>query len=409
MSEVSSEQQVNVTAPRLWRRTIIQGSLLMLVTLMLFIVIEGFSSIVLVTYNATKPIAARRAGYTRHDPFLGWVAKPNVTIPDAFGKGVYIRTNSRGFRSNREFQADPSAGELRVICSGDSFTFGVGVDNDDAWCQQLAKHDARLETINMGQTGYGIDQAYLWYLRDGAGLRHDVHLFAFIGRDYPRMGSTDFLDYAKPMLAVKDGRLVVRNTPVPEVSWSRRLAPLRALSSLQLFQRVVERLNLFHASAGSLSETDVRALAMRVFEELQTLDQRENRLLVLVYLPLMEDYRPDLMNDDLREFLRRESARRGIFYVDLTDDFRKLDRHDAEDLFIREKAPWPTIGVWGHYNVAGNRFAASEIYRALTAHPDFARRLQELSRPKAESYRLYRRTVNVSRPSEIAVGHTRSR
>ena len=43
--------------------------------------------------------------------------------------------------------------------------------------------DPRFESVNMRQGGYGLDQAYLWYQRDGTRLAHDVHIFAFIFDD----------------------------------------------------------------------------------------------------------------------------------------------------------------------------------------------------------------------------------
>jgi hypothetical protein len=45
----------------------------------------------------------------------------------------------------------------------------------------------------MGQGGHGVDQAYLWYKRDGVKLKHDFLLFAFITLDFQRMQQRDFL------------------------------------------------------------------------------------------------------------------------------------------------------------------------------------------------------------------------
>ena len=39
------------------------------------------------------------------------------------------------------------------------------------------------ETINMGQVGYGVDQAFLWYRRDADDLDVDVQFLAFIPND----------------------------------------------------------------------------------------------------------------------------------------------------------------------------------------------------------------------------------
>src|SRR5439155_1903766 len=125
-------------------------------------------------------------------------------------------------------------GKVRIICSGDSFTLGFGVDNTHSWCELLSSLEPRLETVNMGQGGYGVDQAYLWYKRDAAKIGHQAQLLAFVTDDFYRMQSSSFSGYGKPVLEVEDGRLVVKNAPVPRqnsfVLWMRpRIESIRRL------------------------------------------------------------------------------------------------------------------------------------------------------------------------------------
>jgi hypothetical protein len=61
----------------------------------------------------------------------------------------------------------------------------------------------------MGQGGYGVDQAYLWYKRDGTKIEHNIQLFAFIESDFDRMRSAAFLGYSKPRLTVTGGQLSI--------------------------------------------------------------------------------------------------------------------------------------------------------------------------------------------------------
>jgi len=125
---------------------------------MILVVIEGLASYALLARDImTHPVAERR--HTKYDPDLGWVNEPSVHIPNMYGQGVYLKTNSQGFRSNHDFDTVVPNGKYRIICSGDSFTLGYGVDNDHTWRQVLTSLDPRLETVNMGQGGYGVDQA----------------------------------------------------------------------------------------------------------------------------------------------------------------------------------------------------------------------------------------------------------
>jgi lysophospholipase L1-like esterase len=74
--------------------------------------------------------------YTR-DPDLLWTLKPNATIhlPDA-GLGN-IKTNSRGLRGP-ELPGPKEPGEYRVLCLGDSVTFGLGLADEETWPARLA-------------------------------------------------------------------------------------------------------------------------------------------------------------------------------------------------------------------------------------------------------------------------------
>jgi hypothetical protein len=132
-----------------------------------------------------------------------------------YGPRAYLRTNAQRFRNNADVARAVPSGRLRIICSGDSFTLGYGVSNDDAWCNRLAVLDHRIDAINMGQGGYGIDQAYLKYTRDASSIDHDVQILAFITEDFGRMRSATFLGYPKPVLVLDHGALAVRNVPVP--------------------------------------------------------------------------------------------------------------------------------------------------------------------------------------------------
>jgi len=66
-----------------------------------FVLMEGFSSAILASWqywSGHGRLAETR--YTRYDPELGWISEPNVLIPDMYGEGAYLRTDSRGFRDD---------------------------------------------------------------------------------------------------------------------------------------------------------------------------------------------------------------------------------------------------------------------------------------------------------------------
>jgi SGNH hydrolase-like domain, acetyltransferase AlgX len=97
---------------------------------------------------------------------------------------VPVRINSRGYRG-REYPWD-AAGSFRILALGDSFTFGFGVEEDDAWPARLERSLARLhaEVINAALAGMGPDNEGRLLAADGPGLRPDLVLVGFfVGND----------------------------------------------------------------------------------------------------------------------------------------------------------------------------------------------------------------------------------
>ncbi len=88
------------------------------------------------------------------DEKLYWRLRPSLHIKSGFAVSGEYRTNSSGFR-DREFTAKPAKGKKRILCLGNSVTFGWRVAEEEAYPQVLQKlfSDA-YEVYNCAQTGY---------------------------------------------------------------------------------------------------------------------------------------------------------------------------------------------------------------------------------------------------------------
>lgn len=336
----------------------------------IFLLCEGLASLILAAQHTslTPPVAERQ--HTRYDAELGWVNEPNVTIKDMYGPGLDLQINGQGFRNSQDFPPDIPAGQKRLICSGDSFTLGYGVDNYNNWCALLDSINPRWETVNMGQGGYGFDQAYLWYQRDGVNLAHNLHLFAFITRDFERMQQPEFLGYGKPLLKVEDDKLIVTNVPVPQrafyVPWlTQNSEALKQLRLVQLFSQFFQPA----APTESAPAADPQLVVTKIIEDLQRLNQANDSTLVLVYLPTWGDYDPAqaAATEAWRAHIRRVAEANGIQFFDLVEDFRQLPADQIYTLFLHEnQVDFPAAA--GHYSVRGNEFVAQKLYDRLTAY-----------------------------------------
>ncbi len=330
--------------------------------MLLLLALDGLAGFLLVGSVFLDPAAG--ISHTRHDPLLGWAGRPSVNLPDYYGPGIGLRTNSRGMRSG-EVADGKTPGRIRVVCLGDSFTFGHGVGDDQAWPAVVARLEPRLEMVNMGQEGYGVDQMYLWYLRDAVILDHDLLIVAFIQQDLMRAAMPEFFGYPKPLLVLENGRLTPESRELPRRS---RLSGLRRLSSASRQLRSVSIPAGWFWGGGShegefiVDLSRVHTVGMRVFTEIAETCRKAGRPVVFVYLPSLDDIVNADRSSSLGVSLRRWMAERRNPYLDLTADFAALPRWRSDALFLDEGHQ---LIHSLHYNADGQAFVASLILRAL--------------------------------------------
>ena len=133
---------------------------------------------------------------------------------------VEIRITEQGLRSHRVFASEPEAEAFRVVVIGDSFSFGHGVEVEEAWPARLEgllseKLGRSVEVANLSVTGYGTDQQLLRFEERGLALKPDaVVLGLFVGNIFRNAREVQ-IGYPKPRFVLKNGDLELRNVPVP--------------------------------------------------------------------------------------------------------------------------------------------------------------------------------------------------
>lgn len=340
-------------------------ALILVLCIVALAAIEGTASAALLLNSIRvrgSPGNFRQAAY---DSLIGWVGLPNNARPDFFGPGLTVTTNAAGMRTHRKVDGT-LPNQKRLICSGDSFTYGSGVSDSDTFCAQLEHEVPGLETLNMGQQGYGIDQMYLWYKRDAAKYPHQVHVLAFIWHDFERMELTEFWDYPKPRLKLENGALHLENVPVPQWSGPSRLTNISELfTQVRTVQFLRSRFNLSDSLKLARVDNKVWHVAEAVFADLAKVNQANGSKLVLLYLPALPDLTPGAY-DHRRERLSAFSAKTGITLVDLTTPMRQVPADSSEWYFITPNA-LPVRGSSGHYTALGHKWVAKELATQLRA------------------------------------------
>lgn len=151
----------------------------------------------------------------RFDERLGWSLKPGaVAISTATGCPVEYRINSRGFRGP-EVSAQKAPGTFRIVLLGDSRTFGYGVPLEKHFSSVLAGYFRATEVVNLGVSGYGVDQSLLQLRQDGFAYQPDLvvlYLSHFGGNRH--MHTVRFGGGKPRFVLAPDGSLALENEPV---------------------------------------------------------------------------------------------------------------------------------------------------------------------------------------------------
>lgn len=123
------------------------------------------------------------------DPTLGARLKPGFddrVVTSEFSSTWSI--NEDGHRGPRAGVKD--AAVTRIVALGDSFTFGYGIEEEQAWSRRLeallrdGAAGGRAEVVNLGVGGYGTWEEARYLEEQRARLAPDLALFAFyVGND----------------------------------------------------------------------------------------------------------------------------------------------------------------------------------------------------------------------------------
>jgi lysophospholipase L1-like esterase len=146
-----------------------------------------------------SPQGARERNVRFH-PVLGWAPSPGVQRPER-GES----TNSRGSRGSVEYAYERVPGVGRWVVLGDSFTYGLGVRDEEVWTAQVA-HSLGAEVVNLGVNGFGTDQQVLSWLIEGLKYQPDGVVLAFYLPDFHR-NALAFRELPKPRFVLEDGAL----------------------------------------------------------------------------------------------------------------------------------------------------------------------------------------------------------
>ena len=175
-------------------------------------------------------------GLVRYHSRYGWTLTPGWEGRHRHAEyDVTYHIDRLGFRQQPH---DPDPASPLTLVVGDSFTFGLGVEDDAPWVARLGIELPAERFINAAVPGYSPEQALLKaedLFRAYAPAR--ILFVIYLGNDLVDIGLPFAVqaDYPKPYAELQDGHWQLANLPVP-----RDLARPAALQSRSLSSYIVE-------------------------------------------------------------------------------------------------------------------------------------------------------------------------
>lgn len=174
-------------------------------------------------------------GFWRYEPLRGWGHVPGASGEDFRGgpdRGG-VRINAQGFRGP-DFARSKGKGTRRILLLGDSFGFGVGVDEAHTIASRLVDfvnadreltQGTRVDVLNLSVSGYSTDQQVLTFESEGAILDPDVVILLMCDNDFDgNLEGFAYGRYYKPRFLLDSGNLRLVDTPAPR---AERRRPVR--------------------------------------------------------------------------------------------------------------------------------------------------------------------------------------
>ncbi len=295
-------------------------------------------------------------------------------VPDSRGRlrtpefdtGIVI--NSKGLRDREYAYAKPDSTK-RVLCLGDSFTFGYGVEWNETYAKVLEKlldygrvNGMRWQVVNAGVSGTGTAHQ-LAYL-EVEGLKYDPDIVVVC-----ICGANDFSESSMyGLYSLEDGGLVRHE--------ARLSGPIRLRHIMQYLpgyrtffgkshlitfikHRIARYAYARHASKprdpATIEAGRKRAyeLTEALFSALHARCQAVGAELIVIVVPEVDGSPPPERVANLISFIRSQ----GISYVDLEQCFRQEQAAGAEVFYPLD----------GHWNSNGHRLVAELLYEYLAS------------------------------------------
>jgi len=325
-------------------------------------------------------------------------------LPPWRGKNAswQLNINSQGIRGDKPVP-ERSSGRLRILCLGDSITFGLDVDDDLTYPSQLEKilrqapgRGGEVEVINAGVVAYSSRQGLVYFDQRLGKLEPDLVIWGF-GFNDPHSTSVTAFRSDKKLIPgdVRTGWKKVYASPVnlAALTFVRQplFAGLRDLSGMikltSLIKMAAPKGESSRRNAGRkpvAKPEDFNRSLVPPADFLENLEQfvwlaRQNKFHILFYIPyrvpavyrslvldVANNYRIPVVDFSTKlEQYRMEQILKNPVYAELFAGYRR----GLDDQFLSDNPIYLMTSDGIHPNSVANRIIAEQIAAVILSPP----------------------------------------
>jgi hypothetical protein len=189
----------------------------------LFLILLIFEIVLRVFFPIYAPVTKRNHSNVElmeYNSRFGWLHKKDLCTwieTSEYSTSISLNVN---YLRGKLYKYEKPEGLKRILVLGDSFVFGLGVNDNETFSVKLEEMfnlaGFKTDVINMGVNGFGTDQEFLFLRDEGFKYSPDIVVcFLFVGNDIRENSKDSQYGKFKPYFTLDNNKLRLNNYPVP--------------------------------------------------------------------------------------------------------------------------------------------------------------------------------------------------
>ncbi|MDP8246956.1 MAG: GDSL-type esterase/lipase family protein [Candidatus Tritonobacter lacicola] len=304
-------------------------------------------------WSSDRYVSHEHMGHIFKPDFQGWMYKKIAT---GFKK-VPVNINSWGLRDD-EFPLEKPEGEFRILCLGDSFTFGYLLPIEKSYpfkleqCFAIKMPDIRVQVINAGIPAYEINRELALLKELGIKFSPDLVILQFQIMD--PYGAIEYAHWKRTgVLGEEDNAGQKLWLPKLDLSATTELLRFLSYEVIRLLDLKKTPKGALHAKVYTPRDNKAWELYKQVLTKMVEFTREQKIPIILLVLP--DKIQLYSGSNKPQRILKQYCAEQGIPVIDILPELKKVRNHRID--IVQDR----------HFNGLAYNIIAQELFKYITS------------------------------------------